>query len=189
MALTYLRPAHAAVACRRSIRVSIPTAAAREATQTIRRVRFSPAVVPSGTPRQEEEEEEEDDIAGAPHLPHTFHHALPASSLEPRTTNLHFPPDHTFPNPLSVGWNPVQGQTPLQVATRLQISINDNRQLLAELKATILDKATDQKRRPRMEQEEAVRAVAEEEMSKTHATAVLLDNSKAVLDVINCIPC
>ena len=39
-----------------------------------------------------------------------------------------------------------------------------------------------------MEQEEAVPAVAEEDMSKTHATAVLLDNTRAILDVKNCIP-
>ena len=113
----------------------IPIAAAREATPTVRRVRFSPAATPSGTPQQEEEEEE-DDIAGGAHLPQTFHHALPTSSLEPGTTNPHFPPDQTFPDPLCVGGDPVQGQTPLQVAAG---SINDNQQLLAELKATIWD--------------------------------------------------
>ena len=109
MARTYLRPAHAAVASRRSIRVPIPTAAAKEATPTVRRVRFSPAAVPSGTP-QEEEEEEEDDIAGAAHLPQTFHHALPTFSVETGTTNLHFPPDHTFPDPLSVGGTPCKAR-------------------------------------------------------------------------------
>ena len=138
MALIYLRPAHVAVASRKSIRVSIPIAAATEATPTVRRVRFSPAAVPSGTPQQEEEEEEEeDDITGATHLPQTFHHALPTSSLEPGTTNLRFPPDHTFPDPIFVGRDPVQGQTPLLVAARLQNSINDNQQLLAELEAAI----------------------------------------------------
>ena len=106
MALTYLRPVHVAVASRRSIRVSIPTAAVREAIPTVRRVRFSPAAVSSDTPQQEEEEEEEeeeDDIAEAAHHPQTFHHTLPTSSLEPGTTNLHFPPDHTFPDPIAVG--------------------------------------------------------------------------------------
>ena len=39
-----------------------------------------------------------------------------------------------------------------------------------------------------MEQEETVLAIAEEDMSKTHALAVLLDNTKAVLDVNKCIP-
>ena len=59
---------------------------AKKATQTVRRVRFSPLAVSSGTPQEgeeEEEEEEEDDIARAAHLPQTFHHALPTSSLEP----------------------------------------------------------------------------------------------------------
>ena len=39
-----------------------------------------------------------------------------------------------------------------------------------------------------MDQEEAVPAVAKEDMSKTHAAAILLDNIKAVLDVNKCIP-
>ena len=125
IALTYFRPTHAAVANCRSTCVSIPTTVAKEATPTVRRVRFSPATVPSNT-QQEEEEEEGDDIAEIAHLPQTFHHALPTSSLEPSTTNLHFPPNHTFPVPLCVGGGGVQGQTPLQVAARLQNSINDN---------------------------------------------------------------
>ena len=87
-----------------------------------------------------------------------------------------------------MGGDPVRGQTPLQVAARLQISINDNLQFLAELKVAIWDKATEQERHPRMGQEEVVPAVAEEEMSNTRADAVLLDNSKAVLYVNNCIP-
>ena len=76
MALSYHRLAHTEMASRRSIRVSVPTAVAREATPTVRRVRFSPAAVPSGTPPQGEEEEEEDEIAEAAHLPQTFLHAL-----------------------------------------------------------------------------------------------------------------
>ena len=187
MALTYLRLADAAVASRRSIRVPIPTAAPKKSTPTLRRVRLSPAFALSDIPEQEEEEEG-DDIAGAAHLPQTFHHALPTSNLEPGTTNLHSPPNHTFPDPLSVGRDPVQGQTTLQVATRLQNLINDNQQLLAELKAAMWDKATDQERHPRVEQEEAIPAVAEENKSKTHTAAILLDNTKAVLGVNNCIP-
>ena len=54
------------------MRVSVPTADAREAAQTVRRVHFSPATVPLGTQTQEEEEEEEEDIASAAHLPQTF---------------------------------------------------------------------------------------------------------------------
>ena len=63
----------------------------------------------------------------------------------------------------------MQGQTPLQVATRLQNSINDNQQLLAELKSAISDKATDQERHPQNEQEEVVPVVAKADMAKTHA--------------------
>ena len=187
MALTYMRPAHAAIASRRSTHVSVPTTAAREATLTVRRVRFSPADVSSSTP-PEEEEEEEDDIAEAAHLPQTFQHALPASNLEPGTTIPNFSPNHSFPDPLFVGGDLVQGHSPLQVAARLENSINDKQQLLAELKASIWDKATNQERHPQKEQEEVVPAVAKADMAKTHATAVLLDNIKAVLDVNNCIP-
>ena len=137
MAITYHRPAHTAVASRKSTRVPVPTVATREATQTVRRVRFSPAPAPSHTPPQQEEEEEEDDISGAANLPQTFQHALPASSSEPGTTNLQIPPDHTFPDPLSMGGDPVQCQNALQIAARLHNFLNDNQQLLAELKATI----------------------------------------------------
>ena len=156
------------MANRRSTEVSVPTAIAREATPTVRRVRFSPAAALSGTPPREEEEEEEDEIAGAAHLPQTFLHALPASSLEPETKNPNFPPDHTFPDPLSMGGDLVQGQTPLQVAARLQTSINDNQQLLAKLKAAIWENATGHKRHPWRKREETLPAVAEEEMSGTH---------------------
>ena len=41
---------------------------------------------------------------------------------------------------------------------------------------------------PRREQEVVSPVVAEKDVSKTHAAAVLLDNTKAVLDVNNCIP-
>ena len=78
MALTYVRPAHAAVASRRSTRVFVPTTSAREATPIVRRVRFSPATHPSSTPLAEEEED--DDIVEASHLPQTFQHPLPASN-------------------------------------------------------------------------------------------------------------
>ena len=130
-----MRPTHAAVASRRSTRVSVPTTSAREATPTFRRVRFNLSVVPSSTPPTEELED--DDIVEAAHLPQTFQHAFPASSLEPETTNMIFPPNHTFSDPLFVGGYPVQGQTPPQDTTRLQNSINDNEQLLAKLKAPI----------------------------------------------------
>ena len=126
MAITYHRPAHMAVASRKSTRVSVPTRAARKATRTLRRVRFSLAAAPSHTPTQQQEEEEEEEMSGAAHLPKTFQHALPTSSLEPGTTILRIPPDHTFPDQTSMGGDPVQGQNALQIAARLQNSLNDN---------------------------------------------------------------
>ena len=108
-----------AVASRKSTRVSVPTVAAREATRTIRRVRFSLAAAPFNTPTQQEDEEEEDEMAGAAHLPQPFQYALPASSLELGTTNLQIPPEHTFPDQTSMGADPVQGQSALQIAARL----------------------------------------------------------------------
>ena len=41
---------------------------------------------------------------------------------------------------------------------------------------------------PRREQKLVIPAVAEKDVSKTHSAAVLLDNTKAVLDVKNFIP-
>ena len=121
-------------------------------------------------------------------FPESFRHALPASSLEPGTTNLTLPPDHTFPDQPSMGGDPVQGQNVLQIAARLQTSLNDNQQLLAELKATIWEKAVGEEMPAKREPERVIPAVAEKEVFKTHAAAVLLDNTKAVLDVNNCIP-
>ena len=82
-----------------------------------------------------------------------------------------------------MGGDPVQGQNALQIAARMQNSLNDNQQLLAELKAVIWEGAAGEEMPPRREQEEVILAVF-----KTHAAAVLLDNTKAVLDVNNCIP-
>ena len=188
MAITYHRPAHTAVASRKSIRVPVPAVAAREAIQTPRRVRFGPIAAPLYPTTQEEEEEEDDEVAGAAHLPHTFHHALPALSLEPGTTNLTIPPDHTFPDQPSMGGDPVQGQNVFQIAARLQTSLNDNHQLLAELKASIWEKTVGEEMPSRREQELVTLAVAEKDVFKTHATAVLLDNTKAFLYVNKCIP-
>ena len=70
MAITYHRPAYTAVASRKSTRVPVPTLAAKEALQTPRRVRLSPAAAPLyPTTQQEEEEEEDDEVTEAPHVP------------------------------------------------------------------------------------------------------------------------
>ena len=68
MAITYHRPAHTAVVSRKSTRVPVPTVAAREAIQTPRRVRLSPAAAPL-YPTTQQEEEEDDEVARAVHLP------------------------------------------------------------------------------------------------------------------------
>ena len=141
MAITYHRPALTAEASRKSTRVPIPTVAAREAIHTPRKVRVRPAAAPLHPPIQQESDEDEDDVAGAPHLPQSFRQALPSSSLEPSTTNQAIPPSHTFPDQPSMGGDPVHGQNVLQIATRLQTSMNDNQQLLSELKAAIWERA------------------------------------------------
>ena len=86
-----------------------------------------------------------------------------------------------------MGGDPVHGQNVLQIAARLQTSLNDNQQLLSELKAAIWERAVAEEP-TRKEQEKVIPAVAEKELFKTHAAAVLLDNFKAALDVNNCIP-
>ena len=55
MAITYHRPAHTAVASRKSTRAPVPTVAAREAIQTTRRVHFNPSAAPLDTITQREE--------------------------------------------------------------------------------------------------------------------------------------
>ena len=68
----------------------------------------------------------------------------------------------------------------------MQTSLNDNQQLLSELKAAIWERTVAEE--PPRKEESVIPAVPEGEFFRTHAAAVLLDNSKAVLDVNNCIP-
>ena len=159
MAITYHRPALTAVASWKSTRVPIPTVAAREAIQTPRRVRVIPAAAPLHPPTQQESDEDEDEVAGASHLPQSFRQALPASNLEPGTTNLAIPPNHTFPDQPLMGGNPVHGQNVLQIAARLQTSLNDNQQLLSELKAAIWERAVAEE--PPRKEELVIPAVGE----------------------------
>ena len=106
MSITYHRSALTAFASRKSTRVPIPTLAAKKAVQTLERVRLSPAAAPLYPTTQQESEEDEDEVAGAAHLPQSFRQALHASSLEPGTTNLTIPPNHTFPDQPSMGKTP-----------------------------------------------------------------------------------
>ena len=186
MAITYHRPVPAADANRRSTRVPIPIEAAREAIHNPRKVRVKPAAAPVHRPVHQESDDGEDDVADAPHLPQSFRQALPTSSLEPGTTNLEIPPSHTFPDQPVVGGDPVLGQNALQIAARLQTSLDDNQQLLAKLKAAIWERTVTEE--PSSKEELLIPAVPHGELFRTHAAAVLLDNSNGVLDVNNCIP-
>ena len=108
MAITYHRPVPEADASRRSTRAPIPTEAAREVIHTPRKVRVRPAAASVRRPVHQESDDGEDDVADAPHLSQSFRQALP-SSLEPGTTNLELPPNHTFPDQPVVGGDPVLG--------------------------------------------------------------------------------
>ena len=124
---------------RRSTRTSLPTAAARNATQPVRRVRF--ATVPDAIPLPAVTEDSDEEAETA-HLPQSFRHSLPRSSLELGTTDLQHPPSHLFPEPpLGEGGSHTR-ETPLQIAARLQHSVNDNQKVLAELKEVLWHKAT-----------------------------------------------
>ena len=54
--------------------------------------------------------------------------------------------------------------------------------------ATIWERTAGEEMPRRREQEPLTPVVAEKDVSKTQAAAVLLDNTKAVLDMNNCIP-
>ena len=130
MALTYRRP-HYAMVQRRSTRPSVPTEAARQATeqQPTRRVHFAP---PTPAPHTESTPEtadplfptqdmqptrsgfESDKYAFKGKLPQSFPHRLPTSSLEPGTSALQCPPSNVFPEaPLGDGETLMQ-ESPLK---------------------------------------------------------------------------
>ena len=118
MALTYMRPMTSNMAdpVRRSTLTHEPTAGVREAAAPRRRVQFAPAtdfVTTLDAPNDSDTDVEE------AHLPQSFRHGLPRSSLEPRTNNLLYPPSHLFPDPPLGEGEPLTRKTPLQVAARL----------------------------------------------------------------------
>ena len=147
MALTYKRPLtyNMADPVRRSTQTPVPTAAVREAAAPRQRVQFAPAtdfVTTLDAPNDSDTDVE------AAHLPQSFRHGLPRSSLEPGTTNLLYPPSHLFLDPPLGEGEPQTRETPLQVAARLQHAVDDNQKVLAELKAVLWQKATGQERHP-----------------------------------------
>ena len=191
MALTYHRPqlSHMAETVRRSTRTLVPTAAARDATPPMRKVRF--AVVPDAIPLLAMTEGL-DEEAETTHLPQSFRHGLPRSSLEPCTTNLQYPPSHLFPEPLLGEGGPHTWETPLRIAARLQHFVDDNQKVLAEPKEVLWHKATGHKRYPDAiapsKAAEKPPAVSDCDRSRISSTAVFLDNTKRVLNVNKCIP-
>ena len=160
MALTYRRP-HYAMVQRRSTRPSVPTEAARQSAeqQPTRRVQFAPstpATLPGSTPEMVDPlcptsdsqpatpGFESDKYAFKGQLPQSFPHGLPTSSLEPGTSDLQFPPSNIFPDPpLGDGAINMQ-ESPLQTMVQLRHATTNLQQLVAELSASLWEKATNQ---------------------------------------------
>ena len=81
---------------------------------------------------------ESDKYAFKGQLPQSFPHGLPTSSLKPGTSDLQFPPSNLFP------------ESPLgdhQTMVQLRYATTNLQQQVAELSASLWDKATDQERR------------------------------------------
>ena len=76
-------------------------------------------------------------------LPQSFPHGPPPSSLEPGTSDLQFPPTNLFPRaPLGDG-EILMTEMPLQTMSQLRHAATNLQQLVAELSASLWDKATD----------------------------------------------
>ena len=213
---TYRRPDYAMVQ-RRSTRVSMPSAAARQAAQqkSARRVHFTPATdMPPSTTTTPTPEAipttvdpllptpasqyttpgfESDKYAYKGQLPQSFPHGLPTSSLEPGTSDLQFPPSNIFPDP-PLGNGPARmHESPLQTMVQLRHATSNVNQLVAELSESLWDKATDQERRfphhlSPILSEDPVPAVAEVDLPTTFCTPAYIDTTTGALDVEGYIP-
>ena len=205
MALTYQRPA-LAMAQRRSTRVPQPTVAVQEAQPVKRRVKFTiptpqttlnrlttptPSVLPPllPSPTTKSTGEEATDTA---HLPQTFPHGLPPSSLEPGTTDQQYPPTPLFPEPpLGDGESPAM-ETPLQTVVHLRHATANLQHLIADLSASLWAKATDQERRfpflPQTETEQLPPVIPVADRHTTHYTPVFLYTENGALDANGYVP-
>ena len=131
---------------------------------------------------------ESDKYAFKGQLPQSFPHGLPTPSLEPCTSDLQFMPSNVFPEaPLGEG-EPLMQESPLQTMVQLRHATTNLQQLVAELSASLWEKATDQERRfPQLQTpplpEDPVPAVAEAELLTTHYSPVYIDTMSGVLDV------
>ena len=158
MALTYRRP-HYAMVQKRSTRPSISTEATRQAAeeQPTRRVHFAP---PTPAPHMESTPEmtdplfptqetqpttpgfESDEYAFKGQLPQSFPHGLPISSLEPGTSDLQFPLSKVFPKALLGDGATMMQESPHQTMVQLRHATTNLQQLVAELSASLWEKAT-----------------------------------------------
>ena len=80
------------------------------------------------------------------HLPQTFH-GLPTFSSESGTTDQLYPPISLFFEPPLGGTEMLDMETLSQTATQIQHTTDNIQQPLAELKARLREKATDQEHR------------------------------------------
>ena len=123
------------------------------------------------------------------HLPQPFLHGLPASSLEPDTTNLDHPPTYVFPEPLLEESVVPRNVSTLQTTTQLQHATGNLRHLVGELKAGLYNRTTDQERVLHIAIPEVeVPPICAAEKETAHYTPAMLDNSKGVVDVAGYIP-
>ena len=70
-------------------------------------------------------------------LPQSFVHGLPASSLEPGTSDQQYPPSQLFPEPPMGGNQELLMETPLQAVAHLKDAIRNLQQLVGELAASL----------------------------------------------------
>ena len=126
-------------------------------------------------------------------LPQSFPHGLPTSSLEPGTSDLQFPPSTVFPDPPLGDAAAMMQESPLQTMVQLRHATTNLQQLVAELSASLWEKATDQERRfPQhlrpILPDDPVPAVAEVDLLTTHYTPVYIDTKLGILDVEGYVP-
>ena len=86
---------------------------------------------------------ESDKYAIEGHLPQSIPHGLPTSSLEPGTSDMQFPPSNIFPDPPLGDGTVYMQESPLQTMVQLRHATTNLQQLVAELSASLWEKATD----------------------------------------------
>ena len=127
------------------------------------------------------------------HLLQSFPHGLPASSLEPGTSDLRLPSTNLFPEaPLGDGEVLTQG-TPRQSIAQLRHAATNIQQLVAELSASLWDKATNQEeliptRQQASTMEGITPMVPVAERCNTHYAPVYIDIRQKMLDVEGYVP-